>query len=64
MIHGLFENTAVRASLLSWLRRRKGIDGGAARDAGISSKEAEYDRLEAVLRNHIDCDLLRRIAKL
>ncbi|HEY6560190.1 MAG TPA: cobyric acid synthase [Polyangiaceae bacterium] len=63
MIHGLFENTAVRASLLTRLRTQKGILSEATRDAGIASKEAEYDRLEATLRAHVDRDLLRRIAK-
>jgi adenosylcobyric acid synthase len=62
MIHGLFENASVRRSLLSSLRRRKGLDESPG-TAAIPSKRAEYDRLEAAVRAHLDCDLLRRIAR-
>ncbi len=63
MIHGLFENPAVRASLLGWLRRRKGLAAAAPTDA-VPSRHGEYDRLEAAVRASIDCDLLWRIARL
>jgi adenosylcobyric acid synthase len=63
MIHGLFENEAVRTRTLAFLRRRKGlVERPATR--GIPSKYAEYDRLEAAVREHLDCELLWRIARL
>lgn len=63
MIHGLFENSSVRSSLLRSLRRIKGVHRPAP--AGeIPSVHAEYDRLEAAVRNAIDQELLWRIARL
>ena len=63
MVHGLFENEAIRARTLAFLRRRRGFpeckDGRR-----IPTKQAEYDRLEAAVRAHIDCELLWRIARL
>lgn len=64
MIHGLFENSAVRSSLLSWLRRRKGLSEPPRAGIAIPSRQAEYDRLEAAVREHIDCNLLWRISRL
>jgi len=64
MIHGLLENRAVRAGLLSHLRRRKGLSEPPRADIAIPSKQAEYDRLEAAVRAHIDRDLLWRISRL
>lgn len=63
MIHGLFENAAVRASLLTWLRHRKGL-AEPVPGAGVPDKQGEYDRLAAAVRDHIDIDLLWRIARL
>lgn len=63
MLHGLFENEVIRARTLSFLRRRKGIPAGAEIQR-IPSKQAEYDRLESVIREHIDCELLRRLTGL
>jgi adenosylcobyric acid synthase len=63
MLHGLFENAALRAGLLRYLRDRKGLAEPAGREA-VPSRFAEYDRLEAVLREHIDHELLWRIARL
>jgi adenosylcobyric acid synthase len=63
MLHGLFENDVVRARTLAFLRRRKGLPtppGGPH----IPSKQAEYDRLESAVRQHIDTALLRRIVGL
>lgn len=60
MLHGLFENDAVRARTLAFLRSRKGV--AAPSEQSIPSKQAEYDRLEAAVRGHIDRTLLRRIA--
>lgn len=61
MIHGLFENASVRASLLSYLRGRKGLASpGVAR---IPTRQAEYDRLAAAVGDSLDRDLLRRLAR-
>lgn len=63
MLHGLFENEVIRARTLAFLRRRKGLPERAAPQR-IPSKQAEYDRLEAVVRKHIDCELLWRLTGL
>lgn len=59
MVHGLFENDALRARTLGALRARRGLAPRAV--ARIPTKQAEYDRLEAAVRDHIDGNLLRRI---
>jgi adenosylcobyric acid synthase len=63
MIHGLFENDTLRADLLHTLRERRGLTAPDT-SAQIASKAFEYDRLEAVLRDSIDRELLLRIADL
>ena len=63
MLHGLFENEVIRARTLSFLRARKGLSEPASIQR-IPSKQAEYDRLEAVVRAHIDCELLWRLTGL
>jgi len=60
MLHGIFENDSLRASLLKTLMQLRGIEapiGGAV----ISSKEAEYDRLAAAVSHSIDFQLLSRL---
>ena len=63
MVHGLFENEIIRKRTLAFLRMRKGISAGTTVRL-MSSKQAEYDRLEAVIREHIDCELLWRLTGL
>lgn len=63
MLHGLFENEVIRARTLAFLRTRKGLPACTAPQR-IPSKQAEYDRLEAVVREHIDCELLWRLTGL
>ena len=63
MLHGLFENDAIRSRTLAFLRRRKGLPERSL-SQGIPSKQAEYDRLESVVREHIDCELLWRLTGL
>lgn len=62
MLHGLFENEVIRASTLAFLRTRKGFPECSAPQR-IPSKQAEYDRLEAAVREHIDCELLWRLTR-
>jgi len=59
MIHGIFGNEGVRASLLRFLRRRRGMlePSSLARSGGD-----DYDTLAAVVRRHVDWDLLQRLA--
>ena len=63
MLHGIFENDALRAALLSALRSRKGL---AAREETrpVASREAEYDRLAAAVAANIDLPMLRKVARL
>lgn len=63
MLHGLFENEVIRARTLSFLRARKGLPACTTTQR-IPSKQAEYDRLEAVVRGHIDCEMLGRLTGL
>lgn len=63
MLHGLLENEVIRAHTLAFLRERRGMPTCMTRPR-IPSKQAEYDRLETVVREHIDCELLRRLAGL
>lgn len=63
MLHGLFENDVVRSLTLAFLRKHKGL-AECSTSQSIPSKQAEYDRLEAVVREHIDCELLWRLTGL
>lgn len=63
MLHGLFENDSLRASMIRSLRRRKGL-GEPAVTTPISSRDTEYDRLAATVQRHIDVALLHRLAGL
>ncbi len=63
MLHGLFENEVIRARTLSFLRRRKGIFADDIIRC-IPTKQDEYDRLDAVVRGHLDCELLWRLTGL
>jgi adenosylcobyric acid synthase len=63
MLHGLFENDAVRATLLASLRSARGLGAHHVRNAE-HDRFAAYDRLEATLRASLDRDLLWRIVGL
>jgi adenosylcobyric acid synthase len=63
MIHGLFENDALRAAILCALRRRKGLDTRQAATS-LPTKQHEYDRLARVLRENLDMDRIRQITRL
>jgi adenosylcobyric acid synthase len=65
MLHGIFDNDAVRAATLGFLRARKGLPEPIAPPSGSAlSKQLEYDRLAAVVRQHIDWALLHRLVGL
>jgi len=61
-IHGLFENASVRRCLLSNLRKMKGI-ASDMRPLALS-KDAEYDKLAALVRDSLDMDMIYKIAGL
>jgi adenosylcobyric acid synthase len=63
MLHGIFENEAFRENVLRRLRERRGLAAPSVTTA-VPSREAEYDRLEATLRAHIDCELLWKLSGL
>jgi len=62
MLHGIFEGDGLRAALLTGLRTRRGL--GAPAGPRIATREEEYDRLAAAVRENIDWSLLERIAGL
>jgi adenosylcobyric acid synthase len=62
LIHGLLEHAALRRSVLDALRKQKGLAQPAA-SPEVPSAQAEYDRLEAALRQSLDLALLRRLAR-
>ena len=59
MIHGLFENDALRAAMLASLRARRGLPAPTPR--AIPTKRAEYDRLAAAVRGGLDLERLWRL---
>jgi adenosylcobyric acid synthase len=63
MLHGIFENDALRGAFLGGLRRRKGLTAGSE-TRQVASREAEYDRLAAAVAASLDLTALRKIAGL
>ncbi|WP_394845595.1 cobyric acid synthase [Pendulispora brunnea] len=60
MIHGLFENASVRRTLLTHLRRAKGLPDLAPPEP-VAGPRDEYDRLADVVREHVNMDLLEKL---
>jgi adenosylcobyric acid synthase len=60
LMHGLFENDRLRQSLISGLGHRRGL----SLSADAYSKNAEYDRLAEMIRNHLDTKFLDQLAGL
>jgi adenosylcobyric acid synthase len=54
LIHGVFENQGPRRALLAFLRARRGLPPPSSAEAAVPSREAEYDRLAAAVREHVD----------
>jgi adenosylcobyric acid synthase len=64
MIHGLFQNAAIRETLVATLRRDRGLAHAPPRLAANAQAVDEYDRLADVLAANLDCDRLRRLVGL
>jgi adenosylcobyric acid synthase len=62
MLHGIFENDALRAGLIRSLARRKGLDAPAG--PPVPSRDDEYDRLAEAVRSNINWELIERIVGL
>jgi adenosylcobyric acid synthase len=62
MLHGVFDNDAVRACLLGELTARRGLP--VRRPSPGPSREEVFDRLADTVRAHIDMSLLRRLSRL
>ena len=52
MLHGIFEDDGLRAALHTGLRTRCGL--GTPTGPRIATREEEYDRLAAAVRENID----------
>jgi adenosylcobyric acid synthase len=62
MLHGIFEDDHLRRALIANLAERKGFAASTVHE--LPTREQEYDRLAAVVRESIDIALLSRIAGL
>ena len=60
-LHGLFHNRSVRRSLLEYASRRKGAVLPAGDDLDPNE---EYDKLAALVRRHLDMEMVYRVAGL
>ncbi len=64
-VHGLFQNDAVRQSVLCAVHSRSGREGAELLRPGVSwSRQASYDRLADMLGEHMDMERLWRIVGL
>ena len=61
-LHGLFHNRAVRRSILECAARRRGVTLPPPADDVEPS--AEYDKLAALVRRHLDMELVYRVTSL
>ena len=61
-MHGLFHNRAVRRSILEWVATRKGVT--LPEPAADVDQGEQYDRLAALVREHVDMELVYREAGL
>jgi adenosylcobyric acid synthase len=61
MLHGIFENDGLRRAMLASLRQRRGMSM-PLEARKVATREAEYDRLAAAVRESLEMDRIRRIA--
>jgi adenosylcobyric acid synthase len=62
LLHGIFNNDALRQSLLNHLRQARGK--APVTHAAVWNKEEELDRLAALVREHVNMEMLKKIAKI
>jgi adenosylcobyric acid synthase len=60
LVHGLFDNPAIRRSTLEHLRRRREMAPRAS-SSSEWSRESAYARLADAARSHLDQSLLQKI---
>ncbi len=60
-MHGIFDNDAYRRAVLDALRVRKGLAPLGITQNTAARKDAAYDRLAAVVRQHMNMDLVYQI---
>ena len=67
-IHGLFHNSGLRRAILQRLAEWKGVDLPHESDLqsqdGLPGRDREYDKLAGLVRDHINLELVYRIAGL
>jgi adenosylcobyric acid synthase len=63
MLHGIFDNDALRTAVVAALRRRRGLAACGGTQT-LFSREAEYDRLAAAVVGGVDMPTLKKIAGL
>ena len=61
MLHGLFENDALRTGLLAALRHRRGLAEPPPAEGAAAGRRRAYDRLADAVADHLDLDLLWRL---
>jgi adenosylcobyric acid synthase len=59
MIHGLFETSSVRRSVIAALRKRKGLS--QLNDLPAVARADEFDRIAEVVRQNVDMKMLLRL---
>ncbi len=58
-VHSVFDNGSIAGEVVNALARRKGVLGFSARTDGYGAiKEREYDKLERLIREHMDMDAI------
>ena len=60
-IHGFFDHDGLRRALLNALREKKGLSPLAVMRNRYREKEESYDRLAAIVREHLDMEKLEEI---
>lgn len=55
-LHGIFDDDSFRQAFVSQLRKEKGISGEVKEISHKEYKKQQYDKLEQLLRNHLDID--------
>ncbi len=59
-LHGIFHNDAFRTAWLNRIRSAKGMPDQAVSVRAQETRDAAYDRLETVIREHLDLDYIYR----